>query len=198
MSFTLCYSGTRRVFWELWSAVQSLSLGDAGQPASSRLGQPRPHRPHSPEGWKDAQLGELRLQPVRETDIDILHINIKSLLLLLPLHTQFYTNILRSQSRHRSKARRASSGVGGGGDSMRRCSSNVAPHTYSTTHFRVLELLSCSCCSGLEIGQTRPTGWSTEAANILSLRIRVNIRVIRGSSFPCERRLLSNTTALSI
>ena len=75
---------------------------------------------------------------------------------------------------------------GGGGDSMRRCSSKVAPHTYSATHFRVLEW-SCPALVAplaLKLGRHRPTGCglrgsaAQEGASSLSLGIRVNIRVM--------------------
>ena len=94
--------------------------------------------------------------------------------------TQFYTNNLSAQV-STSGGRPAS-----GGDSMRRCSSNVAPHTYSATHFRVLEW-SCPALVAplaLKLGRHRPTGCALrgsaaqEVASILSLGIRVNIRVM--------------------
>ena len=126
--------------------------------------------------WDCSQWGS-------ETDIDIPHINILSCCswdCITRDKTQFYTNNLSAQVSS-SGSRPAS-----GGDSMRRCSSKVAPHTYSATHFRVLEW-SCPALVAplaLKLGRHRPTGCALrgsaaqEVASILSLGIRVNIRVM--------------------
>ena len=134
----------------------------AGRPPRNWPSQDPTGRTRRKDGRMLSWLGELRLQPVSETDIDILHINIAATATLLHIYTQFYTNTVITHSA-------ASAGGGGGGyavsgggvvgDSMRRCSSNVAPHTYSVTHFRVLEW-SCPALVALtlKLGRHRPTG----------------------------------------